>query len=436
MDFFILEKILHKFSNTPCNIRHDMIKYDKTIYIGGEFMRTRAVGIFACYVTGIMAAYCIGMFSTLVLVLALLVVIGAAGFFHFRGTIFRIVLAVCVLLGAAAYTAENSTPAEFEDEFVTVTGRISELPYTYDNEIYYYVITPHTLTYLGESHSFDRRVRLSSKRIYEYGDCISAGGFLETLDSKLNNTGFDSELYNKSRSIFYKMNEYDSRYAEKYYVISARDILLWAQNKCARYIDSRYEGTARAYLRAFILGDIRTFGDELSDMLVFSGARRFLYASFIHISILMFILNAGFALFRTGQHRRDNITTAVLLIYCAFMSTKPSFARALVSMIFIIKYKKKFGYVNKADALAASGMSVLITNPMFIFDAGFVIAVTLSALNIMFTGRLADELRFMRRMRYPVAQWFVSTVGGMPVYAGFFGGVSAMSVITQIACIL
>ncbi len=398
-------------------------------------MKTRAAGIFACYAVGIAAAYCIGMFSTLVIMLVALVIIGVTGIFHFKGTIFRIVLAVCVLLGAAAYTAENSATTEFEDEFVTVTGRISELPYTYDNEIYYYVIAPHTLTYMGESHSFDKRVRLSSEKLYEYGDCISAGGFLESFDEKLNDTGFDSQLYNKSRSIFYKMNEYDSRPAQKYYVISARDILLNIQNKCAQYIDSRYEGKARAYLRAFIIGDMRAFDDELYDVLIFSGAKRFLYASFIHISILMFVLNVGFALFRAGQNSRDNITAVILLIYCACMSAKSVFVKALASMIFIILYKKKFGYANRADALAAGGMTVLIANPMFVFDAGFVIAVTLSALNIMFTKYLADKLRFMGRIRYYVVQWLIGTLGGMPVYAAFFGGASLMSVIVQLAAV-
>lgn len=395
-------------------------------------MRTRAMGIFICYATGIASAYIIGMFSTVALMLVAGIIIAVTGIFYCKGLLFRFFLALCVLFGAMSYIIADFAANKFNGEYVTVYGRICELPYTYDNQMYYYIIKPHTVTYLNKSDKFTKRVRVCSDKIYQYGDCISVSGFIDKFGERKNDTDFNSAIHCKSRGIFYKMTALYSDYSEKYYVISPRDTLLLIHNAFAKYIDSRYCGRARSYLKAVILGDMRNFDDRFNDLMIFSGARRYLYSSFIHTSIIVFILGIVFKTFKTKRYTRDDITTVIFLLYSTFMSTHPVFIKSLISTAFIIMYKKKFGYVQKADALAVSGSAVLLSNPFFLFDAGFMITMTFSALNIMFADKIAAAFAFLRKYRYSFSQWLIGSVGVMPIYAVCFGGVSLYTPIMQI----
>lgn len=395
-------------------------------------MYTRAMGIFICYTAGIAAVYAAGMFSTLVLAVIAAAIIAVTGIFYRRGIIFRFFLVFCVIAGAVSYTAANYADDNFNGEYVTISGRICELPYTYDNGMYYYIVKPHSIIYMNKSDKFTKRVRVCSEKIYQYGDCVSVSGFIDKFGERKNDTDFNSEIYGKSRGIFYKMTDIYSEYSEKYYVISARDILLSIHNIFAKYIESHYTGRAYSYLKAVILGDMRNFDDDFNDLMVFSGARRYLYSSFIHISIITFILGVLFQACKTKRYTRDDITAVIFLLYAAFMSTHPVFIKSLFSSVFIIMYKKKFGYIQKADALAVSGIAVLLSNPFFVFDAGFVIAVTFTALNIMFADKIAESIGFLHKYNYLIAQWLIGTIGVMPIYAFYFGGMPMYTPIMQI----
>lgn len=395
-------------------------------------MRTRTMGIFVCYALGIAAAYASGIISTLVLALVAVVIISAVGIFYRRGILFRFFLVFCVIAGAVSYMVADYADDGFNGEYVTIAGRICELPYTYDNGMYYYVVKPHSIIYMNKSEKFTERVLICSEKIYEYGDCISVSGFIDKFDKRKNDTDFNSEVYHKSHGIFYKMTDLYSEYSEKYYVISARDSLLSIHNIFAKYIESRYTGRAYSYLKAIILGDMHNFDDTFSDIIICSGARRYLYSSFIHISIIVFILGVVFKIFKTKRYTRDSITAVIFLLYAACMSTHPVFIKSLTSAVFVIMYKKKFGYINKADAVAVSGIAVLLSNPFFIFDAGFVVAVTFSVLNIMFADKIADIFVFLQKYRYSFSQWIIGAAGVMPVYAFYFGGMPMYTPIMQI----
>lgn len=288
---------------------------------------------------------------------------------------------------------------------------------------------------MNKSEKFGKRVRICSDKIYEYGDCIAVSGFIDKFPSRKNDTDFNSAVYHKEHGIFYKMTDIYSEYSEKYRVISARDMLLSIHNAFAKYISAHYKGKPRAYLEAIIIGNMRNFGDELHDVMIYSGARRYLYSSFIHTSITVFVLSAVFWVFKTKKYTRDGITAAVLLVYASVMSTHPVFIKSMMSAAFILLYKKKFGYVQSSDALAVSGAAVLLSNPFFAFDVGFLVTMTSGALNIMFCDKLGDIFSVLRGYRYSFSRWVISMLGVVPLYAACFGGMSVYTPVTQLFAI-
>lgn len=397
-------------------------------------MESRSAALFVVFALGVLSASK-SFKLTVIFMLTALVISAASAFFVRRKAVFAIVMAVFFAAGAAAYTYCARAPSEYTGEYVVLRGRVCELPYSYDGEMYYYILQPRSLTYMGETVKFKNRVRLCTDKRYKFGDCIYASGFLEEFDEKLNDTGFNAKLYSKSRGISFKMKAFKSGYIEKYRSISARDTILYIQNVCCEYIDANYSGKPNAYLKAFITGDTRGFDDETKDNLIHSGARRFLYAPFIHISIIVFILGIFFGIFRTGRYRRDTIAATVLLIYCSFNGTRPVFLKALFFAAFVLLYRKKFGYINKADALSAAGIFTLAVNPFFLFDSGFVISMVYSALYIMFSEKLSDALSFTGRFRYSLSSYFIGIFGLLPVYAAFFNGAPLMELIIALAAV-
>lgn len=397
-------------------------------------MESRSAALFVVFALGILSASK-NLKLTVILMLTALVISVASAFFVRKKAVLAVVMSVFFAAGAVSYTYCSRTPSGYTGEYVALTGRVCELPYSYDGEMYYYILQPRSLAYMGETVKFKNRVRLCTDKRYKFGDCICVSGFLEEFDEKLNDTGFNARLYSKSRGISFKMKVFKSEYTEKYYSISARDTVLYIRNFCCEYIDANYSGKPSAYLKAFITGDTRGFDDETKDKLIHSGARRFLYAPFIHISIIVFILGIFFSIFRTGRYRRDTIAAVVLLIYCSFNGARPVFLKALFYAAFILLYRKKFGYINKADALSSAGVFTLAVNPFFLFDSGFVISVVYSALYIMFSERLADAFSFAGRFRYRLASYFIGIFGLLPVYAAFFNGAPLTELIIALAAV-
>ena len=114
---------------------------------------------------------------------------------------FTIFLTLCFAAGSLLFSFANYAPDTYNNEYVTIYGRISELPFSYDGESYYYIIKPKTLTYMKNEVKFTKSVRVCSENLYDYGDCIRVSGFLNEFDERLNDTGFDSRMYYKSRKM-------------------------------------------------------------------------------------------------------------------------------------------------------------------------------------------------------------------------------------------
>lgn len=397
-------------------------------------MKSRYVSIFIFFALGIILTYLTNMLISAVIFVLVIVLFGALHMLRGFHSVFYIFLTLCFAAGSLLFSFANYAPNTYNNEYVTIYGRISELPFSYDGESYYYIVKPKTLTYMKNEITFTKSVRVCSENVYSYGDCIKVSGFLNEFDERMNDSGFNSKMYYKSRGVFYKMYDIESCLSQHYNAYSAHDILLSVQNMCARYIDSWYLGNANAYLKAFIIGETRGFDDDIKDLLTRSGMRRFLYAPFIHICIILSLLGFIFIIFKTKRYARDTISAAVLLLYCAFSSTRPIFLKSLFAASFILLYKKKFGYLHTLDAFASAGMFTLLFNPLFLFDAGFIMSILFSTLYTMFGKRAANLLSFTGIFRYPLAIWIIGIVGLMPVYAFFFHGAPVlMPIVTIIA---
>ena len=129
---------------------------------------------------------------------------------------FFCLIAFCagVVLYHGAYSAELRSAGAFQDQYVTMIGRITEFPET-SRDGYLYIADVRTLFDDNGAHPVSERVRVRSPKLYTFGDSIFFSGFLEPFSKPGNSGETDYSRLYKSKGIYFKMYADESFRAEQ-----------------------------------------------------------------------------------------------------------------------------------------------------------------------------------------------------------------------------
>lgn len=384
------------------------------------------------FVSGIYLSERIASGFALIFIISLIMVLTIKAFFKHKFDTKILIMMLVMVFGVliCRFSADINLRdlSDYTGKYVTLTGRIAEIPVKDDDNIRYEVDVKKLSYRDGEKRIYEK-ILLTSDKKFEYGDTVTFKGMPETLPVKMNDNSMDYALYCKGRNIFFKMYSSDINTAE----YALRDYSPYAAGVAFRdfvsnIIEENYKGDYAAILKAVLTGNKKEFSEEFDDILTRTGAKRFFYPAFLHVMLFMSLVS--FVLGAVGRRLRDPITAVLLILYAMFNLSGVTFVKLCVMLSLFILWKHFFGKVYYPDILGMTAIIMGIVSPLVYFHAGFVMSMLSSVLIYYFYDITDSKLKFIkiRYLRRSVAVGIICTAGLIPVSAYFFNYVSWYSI--------
>ena len=346
--------------------------------------------------------------------------------------IFMCIFSVAVILTQNSADIEKKEFFDYENVFVSVTGRISELPQK-DGDNIRYVLDAVSILSLGEERELKERLLVTSKDCYSYGDSVTFCGFIKKLPENMSRYGFDLKRHYMSKDIFFKMYAQKSQpYNNAIKSYSVYALFNSLKNSISEIIDKYALNDKGALLKAILIGDKNEFSDSYDEVLVRTGTKRFFYPSFLHISIIIYIIGIFSTIIK--KKIRDILTVFLLILYVLAQSSHPVLVKGGLLAVLVIVFKRRRGYLYFPDAVGAVVLIVGIINPLIIYDAGFISGVLASLLINFFYEPVFNSLRSIKNktIRKTITIGFICTTGLFPISAYYFNGITPYNIITSL----
>ncbi|WP_317367425.1 DNA internalization-related competence protein ComEC/Rec2 [uncultured Tyzzerella sp.] len=272
----------------------------------------------------------------------------------------------------------NNVPYSLnEKEEIHTIGYIKNIEKTSNNKYKFKLTTK----YINNSYKkLNILVYTDSINNIKIGAKVSINGTIYYPNKKSTPNGYDEELNYKIDNIKYKM------YANKIEILKYNKLKLYLSNlkdNIGNIYDSILPITESNILKAMILGEKQFLDNETINLYRTSGIYHILAISGLHIGILALFLRKIFNLI----HRRfGNILVIIILIlYCIFTGSNLSTIRATIMCITVLVGDMIFRNPDFISSISLSAIILLIKNPYYIFDIGFLYSYT-SVFSIAFLG--------------------------------------------------
>ncbi|MCR4718631.1 MAG: DNA internalization-related competence protein ComEC/Rec2 [Firmicutes bacterium] len=400
----------------------------------------------AAYVLGIVSA---PLISFLYLALFIFCVILAAIISRFvlKYKVSLVLLAALMFFaGNARYlvASENTVYDKFPEKYVEISGSICSFPQiSQSKHKYRYEVETDSLTYLGETYAINKKILLNTTEELDFGDTISAWGFLTDFSDASNEFGFNYRLFYKSRGILARLTALEiTKTGEKHSLSPA----FWVgklKYQMYRNMQKCLNNEDFSLACAVLFGDRSHFSKEYHSLLLKTGVGRVLYSSFTHISLILIIVS----LLTSKKKYRDIFFVIAITFYLFFVNSSSVALKACITAGLALSAKYLRGYADKFSILAFTVFLLTIYNPLLCFDGGFMMSVISTAFIILSYKPLYHRLSGIRKIRKlhlaaPLSVWIILCFGALPFSAYYFNGISVYSVflvpplLPFVACII
>lgn len=281
------------------------------------------------------------------------------------------------LLGYFLMYLNNIPYTLSENQEINAIGYINSIEKTSNNK---YKLKISTKYINGNTKKLNILVYTDNLHNIKVGAKVDTKGVVYYPNKKSNNTSYDEELNFKIDNITYKM------YANKIEVLKYNKIKTYLynlkENICNIYDDILPQKESNI-LKAMILGEKQFLDNETIDLYRTSGIYHILAISGLHIGILSLFLTK---IFKFVNRRFGYIFVIIILIfYCIFTGASLSTVRATIMCITVLIANILFRNPDFISSISLSAIILLIKNPYYLFDIGFLYSYT-SVFSIAFLG--------------------------------------------------
>lgn len=281
------------------------------------------------------------------------------------------------LLGYFLMYLNNIPYTLSENQEINAIGYVNSIEKTSNNK---YKLKISTKYINGNTKKLNILVYTDNLHNIKVGAKVDTKGVVYYPNKKSNNTSYDEELNFKIDNITYKM------YANKIEVLKYNKIKTYLynlkENICNIYDDILPQKESNI-LKAMILGEKQFLDNETIDLYRTSGIYHILAISGLHIGILSLFLTK---IFKFVNRRFGYIFVIIILIfYCIFTGASLSTIRATIMCITVLIANILFRNPDFISSISLSAIILLIKNPYYLFDIGFLYSYT-SVFSIAFLG--------------------------------------------------
>ena len=402
--------------------------------------------ILSLYILGIICGKFINFNSILAyIVIILLILISMISFIKQWKITTALLFLIIFLIGIFNYNL-NSKPigtnhvANFiEDKRITIIGTVLDKTYYYDQEKISLKIKVKEIerenlnikikglilvnTYLGNCP-------------YEYGDVLKIKGKLEKPIGKNNFGEFDYELYLAQERIFTYLNIWTEKDIQKIGEENSNFFTYFSmlvRNKIKKIIEQTLQKPYNYLLIGMMLGEKGLIPPEIKEIFAEAGIMHILAVSGLHVGIiaaaLFFLLN----FLKLPKKLKFTILILFLIIYASITGYQPSVLRATIMFALLIGGKLINRNRNLFLSLFLAAFLILLSNPLVLYDAGFLLSFMVTFFLIYLSPILQEQFsKVLVWIKDPLSISIASWIGIFPLSAYFFNKVSIISIVVNI----
>ena len=207
---------------------------------------------------------------------------------------------------------------------------------------------------------------------YELGDQIEVSG---ELVKPYNNTIFnlfDYRLYLMSNKIYFNLKADEIKKIE-----DNTNLFYRIKNSIYQLVESLKSGN---YIKAFILGDRQDLDDNIEKIYQENGVTHLLAISGMHITFL-----TGILMFFLKRFKFSHLIISIFLVFYAFLT---NFTPSVLRAVFLFILNKH----NKKKTIVVIACLMLLYNPYYIYNVGFLFSFIISFYLIYF-GKFSNRFK-------------------------------------------
>jgi len=256
---------------------------------------------------------------------------------------------------------------------------------------------------------------------------------------------FDYANYLKKQSVYYTANikstkEFQFLSYKKFW--SVKDWALYVRYIIVHYFQKNtyLDRHSKAIAIALLTG----FDDELDNDIIrsfaYSGTLHILSVSGFHTGLLFLLINFIFSFidpFKNKKWWRIIITISCLFFYAFISGFSPPIVRAaiMLSLVLIQQYIYTDRIIHTLNILSAAAFFVLVINPLFINDVGFLLSFSAIIGLAYYSPKMIFENRFIQSIWDIVSMSIGAQIATLPFALYYFHGFAFLFLISNIIII-
>ena len=295
-----------------------------------------------------------------------------------------------------------------ESNITSIDGIVKE--YSVDGDKLNIIIDNYKVIYYFKSEKELNDFNIS------YGDKIKFIGNSYIPKNNTNFNMFNYRLYLKSKKINYIFN------ADKYTVIKHNKNIFY---KIKQSIKDRIErNNSSIYLKLFLLGNKEELDYNISSTYSNNGISHLFAVSGMHISLLTLIIYLILNKFIKNKIL-NNIIVSIFLVFFSFLT---SFSSSVLRAVMLFILCKIFKRIKTQYILLIIFMSLILYNPFYIYDIGFLYSFIITFGLIIFSDKINGKNYFIKVFKTSL----ISFLLGIPISILNFHEINLISPILNI----
>ncbi|MCK4463354.1 MAG: ComEC family competence protein [Candidatus Omnitrophica bacterium] len=296
----------------------------------------------------------------------------------------------------------------------------------------------------------------SGEETFEYGDKVLLKGKLSLPRQAREKGEFDYRKYLAAKKVYAICKTGKNDVIEKTGLLNSPIVrikrrLYSIKAKATRNILINLPPPHSSILAAMLLGDRQYLSNPIKDIFVKTGTMHILAISGLHVGIIVFIFLGLFKLIKIPKRIAYIFTIALIILYALMVGQRPSVWRAsiMASVLLLSFVLNRQGEILNTLSLAL--LILIIPNPNYIFDAGFILSFacvasiiwispvidrTLKIKNEKFKMKNYNEkLKILFYARKTLSISLAVWIGIMPIIAYYFHIITPVTILANLVAV-
>ncbi len=262
-------------------------------------------------------------------------------------------------------------------------------------------------------------LKFSTFAVFQIGDqCTFTGNIVEPKSTK----NFDYKKYLIKRRVFafLEVNDYICK--------KGGNKLLGIRANIEKRISSSMPEPEASLLIGILFGSNRVFSEKFEESIKKSGLSHIISASGYNVALILSF--ADKVLYKSGGRNSIILKIILVWVFCIFAGFSSSLVRAS-TMSTITLTSLFFGrHISKFYSLLLCCTSIIVINPLIIYDIGFLLSVFSTMGLIVFPNCFSKLNKGLKDILLPTISCFLFT---LPLSILFFKKISLVSVLSNLA---